>query len=186
MKKLWLLSVLVAFVACTHQTSKEAGGGELEQGKKIAQESFKALSSKLKQAMADGGPEHAVVFCNTAALPITDSLSQHFNATVKRTALKYRNPENKPDSTELNALVKYSNEIAEGGQPKPFITSINGTKRFIAPIPTKGLCLSCHGVPGKTIPQDLYTQITALYPEDMAVGFQEGDLRGIWSITFNK
>jgi hypothetical protein len=99
--------------------------------------------------------------------------------------MNYRNAENKPDSSELSALVKYSEEIAQGAQPKPYVIHVNGKERFIAPIPTKALCLSCHGVPGVNITESVNAKIREIYPNDLAIGFQEGDLRGIWSITFN-
>lgn len=178
------LTALV-FVACSSQSDSKSESSKLEQGKKIASESFHALSGKLMKAMGAAGPEGAIEFCNLEALPITDSLSNHYGATIKRSALKYRNAENKPDSLELAALIRYSKEIGQGIQPKPFVINVNGKERFIAPIPTKALCLSCHGVPGVNITESVESKINATYPNDMAIGFQEGDLRGIWSITFN-
>ena len=155
------------------------------QGQTIAAESFSALSAKLMTIMAEDGPEGAVEFCSLEALPITDSLTNLFGATIKRTALKYRNSENNPDSTELAALIKYSEEIGAGNEPKPYVILVNGKERFFAPIPTKALCLSCHGVPGVNMTESVVAKINKVYPNDMAVGFQVGDLRGIWSITFN-
>ena len=181
-----LLSVLTVllFVACSSNNDSVEKISELETGKKIAGESFKGLSQKLMAAMADGGPENAVQFCNVNALSITDSLSEHFGVTIKRSALKYRNSQNKPDSAELSALVKYSEELRMGLQPEPFIIQVNGKSRFFAPIPTKTQCLVCHGMPNVDISENLGASISEACPDDMAVGFQEGDLRGIWSITF--
>ena len=172
-------------VACSSQSDSRVESTQLEQGKKIAQASFSALSAKLTKAMGNDGPEGAVEFCSLEALPLTDSLSKHFGATIKRSALKYRNAKNKPDSSELAALVKYSEEIGQGIKPEPYVINVNGQERFIAPIPTKTLCLSCHGIPGVNITEPVEAKINDIYPRDLAIGFQEGDLRGIWSITFN-
>ncbi|MBS0204581.1 MAG: DUF3365 domain-containing protein [Planctomycetes bacterium] len=38
-------------------------------------------------------------------------------------------------------------------------------------------CLACHG-PKDQIADDVQEQLTRLYPDDQAVGFNEGDLRG--------
>jgi hypothetical protein len=186
MKRLLVLFSVIVFVACSSNSDSKVEASKLEQGKKIASESFQALSGKLMKAMGAGGPEGAVEFCNLEAYPLTDSLSKHFGVTIKRSALKYRNAQNKPDSSELAALVKYSEEIGKGVQPKPYVVNVNGKERFIAPIPTKALCLSCHGVPGVNITESVEAKINESYPNDMAIGFQEGDLRGIWSITFNE
>ena len=43
------------------------------------------------------------------------------------------------------------------------------------------LCLSCHG---SELAPDIATQITDLYPEDRAVGFEVGDLRGVFWLEF--
>ena len=176
---------VVFFIACSSQSDSKSDSSKLEQGKNIAGASFQALSGKLLKAMGEIGPEGAIAFCNLEAIPLTDSLSKHYGATIKRSALKYRNVKNKPDSSELAALITYSEEIALGNQPKPYLIHVNGKERFIAPIPTKTLCLSCHGVPGVSMTESVATAVNEAYPEDMAIGFQEGDLRGIWSITFN-
>jgi hypothetical protein len=47
------------------------------------------------------------------------------------------------------------------------------------------MCLNCHGTPGKHIQDATLTKIQQLYPEDRAVNFKEGDLRGLWHIIFN-
>lgn len=185
MKRIIVLFSVIVFVACSPQSDLKDKPSKLVQGKEIAGASFEALSSKLMRAMGDGGPENAVEFCNIEALPLTDSLSKHFGVTIKRSALKYRNAKNKPDSSELAALIKYSEEIGQGGQPKPYMIKVNGKERFIAPIPTKALCLNCHGIPGVNITESVEAKINTTYQNDMAIGFQEGDLRGIWSITFD-
>lgn len=185
MKRFLVLFSVVLFGSCSNQSDSVEESSKLEQGKEIAGKSFQALSGKLMQAMGNGGPENAIGFCNVEALPLTDSLAKHFGVTIKRSALKYRNAENKPDSSELAALIQYSEEIAQGDQPKPYMIHVNGKEKFIAPIPTKSLCLVCHGVPGVNITEAVAEKINETYPDDMAIGFQEGDLRGIWSITFN-
>lgn len=186
MRRLLVLFSATVLAACSNQSASVEEFSKLEQGKEIAEKSFHALSRKLMQAMGNDGPENAIVFCNVEALPLTDSLAKHFGVTIKRSALKYRNAENKPDSSELAALIQYSEEIAQGSQPKSYMIHVNGKERFIAPIPTKTLCLVCHGVPGVNIPEAVAEKIKETYPDDMAIGFQEGDLRGVWSITFKE
>jgi hypothetical protein len=45
------------------------------------------------------------------------------------------------------------------------------------------MCLQCHG---KQVEPEVAKQILKLYPKDLALGYSENEVRGIWSITFNK
>lgn len=183
MKRFVLALMPFLIVACS---DSEESNSSQEKGQFIAQESFKALSGELQSAVARGGLEEALNYCKLNALPLTDSLASFHNASIKRTSLRFRNIENKPDSLELAVMVDYSEDLKLGIQPKPRVIEDANHARFFAPIPTKAFCLNCHGVPGKDISEEINMQLTELYPEDNATGFAEGDLRGIWSITFNK
>jgi N-acetylglucosamine-6-phosphate deacetylase len=74
-------------------------------------------------------------------------------------------------------------------EPSPNIQKIeNGevylySKSIIIP---GGLCLNCHGEPGKDINDETLKKLNELYPQDQAKGHQIGDLRGMWSIKIPK
>ena len=156
-----------------------------EVGNEIAMVSFESLSGNLKAAASSGGIANAISFCNVNALPLTDSLSKNFNAKIKRSSLKLRNPNNQPDSLEAYMLDLYQ-QILKMKKPmvgKALLTTTNEV-RYFAPIMLKSQCLKCHGQVGQDIANDTYTLIKEHYPDDQAVDFQEGDLRGIWSINF--
>nr|WP_321540500.1 DUF6132 family protein [Flavobacterium piscinae] len=55
--------------------------------------------------------------------------------------------------------------------------------QFYYPIETNTMCLQCHG---KQIKPEVQRQILKLYPNDLAFGYGENEVRGIWSITFEK
>ncbi|MCF8234412.1 MAG: DUF3365 domain-containing protein [Bacteroidales bacterium] len=158
----------------------------LSQGKTIATETFNALSSELKAALARGGVPEAISYCNIQAMPITDSLSKLYNADIKRTSLNIRNPMNAPDSLELAILNEYQRKFENGDSLHPQILPVGENKvLFTAPIMVKPLCLNCHGEIGKQIQDTSYAIIRKHYPEDQATGYKAGDLRGMWSIRFN-
>lgn len=158
----------------------------LTEGKTIATETFKALSSELKGALARGGVPEAISYCNIQAMPITDSLSKRYNAEIKRTSLKIRNPMNAPDSLELAILKEYRRKFENGDSLHPQILPVGDNKvLFSAPIMVKPLCLNCHGETGKQIQDTSYAIIQKHYPADQATGYDAGDLRGMWSIRFN-
>ena len=155
-------------------------------GKEIAQGTFKALSGKLKSQIIEGGVEQALPFCNNKAIPLTDSLSAVYNAKIERVAVNYRNPKNKALDYDSNVYMEYEGQLSDGKMVKPKLhTTESGQTVFYAPIILKGQCVVCHGEPITEITESTLAKINELYPVDNATGFVEGDLRGLWKITFN-
>jgi hypothetical protein len=52
-----------------------------------------------------------------------------------------------------------------------------GTSGYVEPILLQSPCLACHG---DALAPEVAARIGELYPEDRAVGFQVGDLRGVF------
>jgi hypothetical protein len=50
-------------------------------------------------------------------------------------------------------------------------------------IPTKIVCLKCHG---SEIDPKIVAKLDELYPEDKAVGYKQGDIRGAFYVTMPK
>ena len=189
MRSLLLTTLVLLFlVSCKSEEKKQQQAIMKEftvVGDKIAKASFESLSGNLKAAASTGGITNAIQFCNMNALPLTDSLSKTFNAKIKRSSLKLRNPSNQPDSLEAYMLDLYL-QIQKMKKPmvgKTLLTN-NNEVRYFAPLFLKSQCLKCHGVLGQDIKDETYTIIKEHYPNDQAVGYYEGELRGIWSINF--
>jgi len=156
----------------------------LQKGKSIAQATFAELSGQLSEALAEGGVENALQYCNLVAYPLVDSLSKVHHADIRRTSLKVRNPKDRPTERERKVLNAYHEAVKQGRELKPQVQRINDQQiAFYAPITIKALCLKCHGEVGEDIRESDYATIQALYPEDEATGYAMGDLRGMWSIT---
>ena len=126
---------------------------------------------------------HALEFCNTRAITLTDSMSTKHNATIKRVSDKNRNPNNKANIEELKYISQFKEQLAAKKEMKPIVLEKGHQVQFYYPIETNTMCLQCHG---KQIKPDVQKQILKLYPKDLAVGYSENEIRGIWSITFNK
>jgi hypothetical protein len=47
------------------------------------------------------------------------------------------------------------------------------------PIPTTGLCLTCHG---ETLADEVSNKVKVLYPHDNATGFSLGDIRAAFTL----
>lgn len=157
----------------------------LEKGKAIAGATFTALSTKLQSALQEGGVAHAIEYCQLNAFPLVDSLSAVHGAEIRRTSLLVRNPKDAPTAVERAVLETYAAQNAAGEQLEPMVQALeNQEVVFFAPIRTNAFCLQCHGVPGATLQLADYELIKEYYPNDEAIGYQDGDLRGMWSIRF--
>ncbi|MCB0560997.1 MAG: DUF3365 domain-containing protein [Lewinellaceae bacterium] len=196
------LFALLSFFACTNNTASNEPAARqeapleltaeereafLEKGSYITATTFSALSGKLRSALQEEGVPGAVAYCNLVAYPLVDSLSQVHQATIRRTSLKIRNPKDKPTATELAVLETYHANAEKGASLLPGVVAIDqSTVAYYAPILTQELCLQCHGKIGETLKAEDYTLVKELYPEDEAIGYQSGDLRGMWSVTFRR
>ena len=191
--KVALLSLAGFFfflAACQNDAAKkESTAAEdvvyLEKGISIAGATFSVLSGQLQKALKEGGVANAVQYCNLAAMPLVDSLSRVHQAQIRRTSTKVRNPEDQPTLEEKLMLEDYAKKAREGKALQPVVRTIDdNTVAFYAPIMTVAFCLQCHGKVGETLKSEDYALIQQLYPDDQAIGYEEGNLRGRWSIQF--
>ncbi len=186
-RKILILSILLSLIACNNSLTTKEKQQYIKKGKEITKASFSELSSNLMQQMKIGGSEQAIPFCNTQAMPITKRMEDKFNVTIKRTSDKLRNSENKPSKRELEIISDYESELKNNKELIP-VVEINMDKnvQFYAPIIIDSKCMTCHGKLGEGLNVKTDSLIKTLYPKDLAKGYKEGDLRGIWSVEFNK
>ena len=152
---------------------------------KAAMITQRVLGKKLHALVKAKGPEHAVEFCSNEARKLTDSVSKALGLNIKRLAKKYRNPKNETIGKDSIIFKKYILDWL-GHQPLPekIIPDEEGHPVYYNPIKVSHFCLTCHGEPGKTMNPELAEKIKQHYPDDKATGFKDGQLRGMWVITF--
>lgn len=155
-------------------------------GLNYALDTKKLLGKNLMGAIQEKGTLHALEFCNEQAFPLTDSMAQKFNATIKRVSDKPRNPKNQANGTELEMIRHFKTILANDDKIEPIVETKNGTNHFYYPITTNSMCLQCHGTPNKNIEKETLASIQMLYPKDKAVGYEVNEVRGIWSIAFDE
>ena len=134
-------------------------------------------------AIQKKGTLAALDFCNIKAMPLTDSMATKHKATIKRVSDKNRNPNNKANAEELKYIAQFKTDLAAKKEIKPVVIEKENKVQFYYPIETNTMCLQCHG---KQIKPEVSKQIMKLYPKDLAIGYNENEVRGIWSITFEK
>lgn len=145
------------------------------------------LKAELTAAMTAGGPNAAIGVCSSRAQAIAAELSRDSGAIVRRTALKLRNPANAPDQIEHLILRQFEQELASGAFEGPleaaFEINRGGQKerRYMRAISTEGVCLTCHGT---QVTPEISSAIARAYPQDRAIGFEPGSLRGAFSVIW--
>jgi cytochrome c553 len=145
----------------------------------------KVLGKNLMGTIQKEGTEKALAFCNHEAIPLTDSMSVHYNAKIKRVSDKNRNPNNKANEEELKYIEQFKKDLAEKKEVQPIVVEEGKKVHFYYPIETNTMCLQCHGK-DENIKPEVAKKIKTLYPNDLAVGYGENEVRGIWSIVFDK
>jgi hypothetical protein len=160
----------------------------LKMGGEVSKQAQGVLLKNVSQAMKKGGPGYAIEFCNIKALPLMDSLSKLHNCQIKRIALKYRNPVDKPQTgKEIEQLNQYQKTFEKEESLEPIVHIFEDRIEYYKPIMLgKPACLKCHGDTDKHIAQETLKKIAERYPNDLATGFVLKDFRGAWKITFSR
>lgn len=183
--KATMLGCLVAAVACLWASAVLAGAtNRAEEGRAIAGQFGNELRTALQSAMAEGGPLAAIRVCSEDAPRIAAAAAARSGATVGRTSLKLRNPDNRPDAHERAVLEEFAAAVAAdaGGPPPARLDTLeDGRVRFMSAIIIQPPCLACHG---EALAPPVAEAIDALYPEDRARGYAVGELRGAFTITW--
>ena len=159
----------------------------IEHSRQLALQLGSELKGELGKAMAAGGPVAAISVCRERAPAIAARLSRESGATVGRTALRVRNPANAPDELQRTLLEQFSGELASGKFTPPLEAAFEMRRgelverRYMRAIPTEPVCLTCHG---KTLTPELAAAIARDYPDDQATGFEQGQLRGAFTVAW--
>ena len=159
---------------------------EIEASRETAKEFMQTLKKELQTSMQEGGPVNAISVCNLIAPGIANTYSARNGWEVGRTSLRLRNPNNAPDAWERSVLEAFEERKLRGEDPAQMefyeVVGVNGDKqlRYMKAIPVSGPCLVCHG---ETLDSIVKTRLETLYPDDQALGYREGDIRGAFTIT---
>ncbi len=170
-------AILVSLVLAANTI--HAQDAELARGAELLAPFKQDLKKALKSGLAEG-PAEAIRVCRVKAPAIATALSVD-GVRVGRSSHKLRNPDNTAPEWVSPVMRVY---LDDPSSRKPHITELGAdTWGYVEPIVVQPLCLTCHG---SELPPDIAMQIADLYPEDRAVGFDVGDLRGVFWLEFPK
>ena len=171
-------------IACSGCLAGDVEDPILEQSRALVKSFGMQLKAELKKGLEDDGAVQAIRVCKDVAPLIASQISRHSGAKVSRTSLRYRNPANAPEPWQAQ-LLKEFDEQARGAETSAPIERLveepDGTVRYMLAIRTEGVCLACHG--SVTAPS-LQESLQVEYPHDRAVGYQLGEVRGAFSVTW--
>ena len=145
------------------------------------------LKAELTSALASTGPTGAIQVCRTRAPEIAAKLSHESGAVVSRTALRVRNPANAPDDLQRAILEQFADDLAAGHTEMPLEAAVEINRggeiehRYMRAIPMDAMCVACHG---KQLAPAVASAIASGYPADQATGFEQGQLRGAFSVIW--
>ena len=113
--------------------------------------------------------------CSSMAIDMVEDYNRQISGVkLRRTALKYRNPKNKPDTADRMVM----DTFVSTKKFEPLVVDLGDQYRVYKPLPTKQACLLCHGARNDISPK-LVKMIDRTYPKDMATGFDLGEFRGV-------
>lgn len=156
----------------------------LTQSRAVTQAMLKELGQKLQSSMAEGGPINAIGVCHLQAPDIATRASTNNQAKISRVGTRARNPVmGVPNDWQAKALAQFDAALARGDKLADieFSETVNTASgkefHFAKPIVLQPMCVSCHGSPEQISPE-VKAKLNELYPNDKAVGYQPGQLRG--------
>jgi len=185
-KKITACFIGIGLLAFTHQVFADEIETNIQASRAVVKDFMGSLKKTLVHSMQEGGAVNAISSCNIKAPEISKEKSQIHNMEIGRTSLQVRNELNKPDQWELSVLNAFEERKSKGEAVKKMeyaeIVTIEGKQffRYMKAIPTGKVCLNCHG---SSIKNEVGKKLDELYPNDKARGFQEGDIRGAFTIT---
>ena len=143
------------------------------------------LQLRISQVVQEQGAVNALDSCRLQMSGISDRLSTTSGWEIRRTAINVRNPNNIPDAWEKDVLKLFEQRLAEGVDLETFefakVVNLDGKRvfRYMKPITMKAFCTTCHG---QDVAPVVAEAIIKKYPEDQAIGYQPGELRGAFSL----
>jgi len=170
-------SIIALAAAALMAGAAFANEAELARGAELLAPFKRELQTALREGLAEG-PSHAIGACRLRGPQIGESLSRD-GVRVGRTSHRLRNPANASPEWVQPILDAY---LANADDRAPRVAQLGeGRAGYVEPIVMQPLCESCHGDP---LSPDLVQPIRDLYPEDRAVGFHAGELRGVFWVEF--
>jgi hypothetical protein len=125
---------------------------------------------ELMAALDAGDAAEGINVCREKAPLVAAHVSEQYGVKIGRTSHRLRNPD--------NVAPHWAKTYIEDLVADPtYLAGPHGEMGALLPIQLKADCQMCHG-PVEMIDDDILAAIAEHYPDDQAVGFADGELRG--------
>lgn len=182
------LLILILIISCGEKNQEvQITENQKKEMRDNASEFMGQLKSRLIKQIKSEGTLSAVAVCSDTAQVLSNDFGLKKGVYIKRVSFKNRNQNNVPDEFEAKVLKEFEQMKKEGtltSDTEHFeIVTENDYQylRYMKPIKIGVACLKCHGHEEK-ISAEVKELIAKRYPDDKAVGYNNGDLRGAVSI----
>lgn len=157
------------------EKDEKAETAQLDAAKKLVDGFAASLKSALLAAVADRGPARAIESCAELA-PALTAAAVDGDLRLRRVGTKIRNPKNAATERDAEALARL-----EKGEKELVLSGEAGFAYYREIRIAAPLCLKCHGKVDE-LSSEVRAQLAAHYPNDAAVGYAQGDLRGAFVV----
>ena len=188
-RKIFLSTLVVTSLLLLNCSDKEMEVTEeqKEQMRTTAADFMDELKGILLNQVQTNGVVSALDVCSDTAQVLTNEFGLQRGVFIKRISVKNRNTNNFPDDYEQTILNSFQimlrnkkldgkTELAELVKEGEFTYL-----RYMKPILIQPECLNCHGSES-TMLEEVSKMISKRYPNDKALDYYPGDLRGAVSI----
>ena len=154
----------------------------------VVHQFHKMMKINMGQRLKKGGTLEAAKFCikNSAKEIKKFNKALEQGVSLKRVSLRNRNPNAYPTKEEIKILKAF--ELLENSSVYlPNFTQVAGENKYkvyFAATMSQRSCKKCHGLK-KSINSKVLKILDAKYPNDKALGFRAGEVRGAVIVTVN-
>lgn len=185
LKKTALLLSMMSSLLCADASQDTTLQSVINDANMATKTLLQTLQSHMQESMKKGGVMGALDFCSTQAYALTDEVNSKLPSGIstKRVTLKTRNPANEAQSDEMKVL----KDLESKKELPPYVIEKvdEHTYKFYKPLVIdKPVCLKCHG--DISADKNLETAMKEKYPNDKAINYKMGDLRGAVVVTIKR
>ncbi len=128
------------------------------------------LMGTVMDAANEDGFGAAIEVCQQEAEPIADEIASRRQVNIGRTSTELRNPD--------NLAPQWARDHVQAGVDDQFYAAgDDGSLATAMPIHLAAPCMNCHGE-SQHLADGVPEALDLHYPDDVATGYQKGDLRG--------
>ncbi len=194
MHKIFVFPLILLFIGCgtSDKTESIKTDTPIVANQTVMQNASSALISgfmsnlkaELMKGVKEGGFANAINICQLKAPKITDNFSTQ-GWSIKCVTVKPRNIHNQADEHEQQILALFADSIKK----LKFFDEWKDVENnkdyyYYKPIYIGKLCLKCHGDETK-LDDKAVAALKEKYPEDNAINYNDGDLRGMFVVYIN-